>query len=105
MISIHLYGKLRKYAPDPTPSGDSVLYLEPVENDTLDKVLQRAGLDIAEIYTIFLNAKLLTTHNRMAALLAYPQVQSDCHNWDLSIPIRAGDRLGLFGSDMPALVV
>jgi hypothetical protein len=105
MISIHLYGKLRQYASDNSPSGESVLRLEAVKNETLALLLKRAGIDIEEIYTIFLNARLLTTHNSMARWLEYPQVCQDCHDWDLSIIIKDGDRIGLFGRDMAALVV
>ncbi len=105
MIAIHLYGKLRKYAPEKAPSGDSVLRFKAVENESLELLLKRAGLNIEEIFTIFINAKLLTTHNSMAQWLEYPQVCENCHDWDLSIPINDGDRIGLFGKDMPAQVV
>jgi hypothetical protein len=105
MISIYLYGELRKYAPHRSPNGDSRLQLISIEDDTLEKVLRRARLDIDEIYTIFLNAKLLATHNSMAPWLAYQQVNQNCHNWDLSVSIKDGDRIALFGRDMPALVV
>ena len=105
MISIHLYGKLRRYAPDSSPTSESVLRFEAVKNETLEILLRRAGIDIQEIYTIFINARLLTTHNSMARWLEYPQVGKNCHDWDLSVMINDGDRIGLFGRDMPALVV
>jgi hypothetical protein len=105
MINIHLYGKLRRYAGDDNPGGDSILHLDEIKNETLEMLLQRAGLDIEDIYTIFLNSKLLTTHNSMAQWLEYPQICENCQNWDLAINIKDGDRLGLFGRDMPALVV
>jgi len=105
MISIHLYGKLRQYAPNRSASGDSVIRLEALEDENLDSLLKRGGIDIHEIYTIFLNAKLLATHNSMARWLEYPQFQQNIHVWDLSTIIRDGDRIGLFGRDMAALVV
>jgi len=105
MISIYLYGKLRKYAPDRSPNGDSCIQMKPIKDDNLEKVLRRTRLDIDEIYTIFLNAKLLATHNSMAPWLVYQQVNQSCHNCDLSINIKDGDRIALFGRDMPALVV
>jgi len=77
----------------------------PVENESLEMLLKRAGLNIDEIFTIFINAKLLATHNSMAKWLEYPQICENCHSWDLSIRINDGDRIGLFGKDMPALVV
>ena len=105
MAEIHLYGKLRRFAPDSRPTGNSVIYLDTIENETLEAVLKRACLDIDEIYTIFLNSKLLTTHNTMAQYLGYQQAYENCYNWDLSIVIKNDDRLGLFGIDMAALVV
>jgi len=105
MISIYLYGKLRKYAKNPKPSGDSVVVMEAVEGENIEMLLRRAGINLEEIYTIFLNAKLLTTHNRMARWLEYPQAFENPHDWDLSIIVKDGDRVGLFGRDMPALVV
>jgi hypothetical protein len=105
MIHIHLYGKLRRYADDKNPGCDSILHLDAIENETLQMLLKRTRLDIEEIFTIFLNSKLLTTHNRMAQWLEYPQVSENCHGWDLSIVVKDGDRIGLFGRDMPALVV
>ena len=105
MISIHLYGKLRKYAEDKRPSGNSVVRTEVIDGETLEMVLKRVGINLAEVYTIFLNAKLLTTHNRMARWLEYPQAVENPGDWDLTIIIKDGDRVGLFGRDMPALVV
>jgi len=95
MISIHLYGKLRQYAPDRSASGDSVIRLEALENEDLDSLLKRAGIDAQEIYT----------NNSMARWLEYPQFHQNIHDWDLSTIIRDGDRIGLFGRDMAALVV
>jgi len=105
MISIHLYGQLRQYAPDRSASGDSIIRLEAIENESLDSLLKRAEIEIQEIYTIFLNAKLLATHNSMARWLEYPQFRQNIHDWDLSIIIQDSDRIGLFGRDMAALVV
>lgn len=69
-------------------------------------LFDRAGIDPAELYTIFLNARLLTTRTRIASFLGYQQVlDHDCQAWDLSVIIHDGDRLGLFGHDMPGLVV
>jgi hypothetical protein len=35
----------------------------------------------------------------------YPMEHTGCHIWDLSIPIKDGDRIGLFGEDMLVLVI
>jgi hypothetical protein len=106
MISIHLYGKLRRYAQQKSPSGDSVLEVEARENETLQMLLDRVGISVHEIYTIFINAKLLTSRTKMAPLLGYQQVcDENCQTWDLKVIINDGDRIGLFGHDMSGLVV
>ncbi len=105
MINIHLYGKLRRFAPNSKATDDSILQLQAIENESLGDLLKRAGLDIDEIYTIFLNAKLLATQSKMGPYLGYQQVCEDCLRLDMSIVIKDGDRLGLFGLDMAALVV
>jgi hypothetical protein len=106
MISIHLYGKLRRFAPDKSPAGNSILQVTFKKNETLKSLLDRIGIDPDELYTIFLNSKLLTTRTKIAPFLGYQQVNSkDCQDWDLAVTIHDGDRLGLFGSDMSGLVV
>ncbi len=106
MISIHLYGKLRRYARDDSPAGQSVIEVEAVKNETLQELLDRVGIDAEELYTIFINHKLLTSRTKFAHFLGYQQVRQQSRPvWDLSIRIEDGDRLGLFGPDMPALVV
>ncbi|MBS1249301.1 MAG: hypothetical protein MAG431_00877 [Chloroflexi bacterium] len=106
MISIYLYGKLRRYAPDSRPSGNSVIEVEAIEDETLQMLLDRVGIDIEELYTIFINHKLLTSRTKYARFLGYQQVRDDtCQSWDLNVVIKDGDRLGLFGRDMSGLVV
>ena len=105
MISIHLYGKLRRFALDDSPSGNSILEIVAMENETLQMLLDRVGIGIDELYTIFINAKLLTSRTQYATYLGYQQVcEENCQGWDLTVIINDGDRLGLFGPDMPALV-
>ena len=41
----------------------------------------------------------------MARWLGYQQVRPDPFDWNLSTPVKPGDRIGLFGRDMAALVV
>lgn len=106
MISIYLYGKLRRHAPDPRPSGNSVIEVEAIEDETLQMLLDRVGIDAEDLYTIFINHKLLTSRTKYARFLGYQQVRDDtCQSWDLNVVIEDGDRLGLFGRDMSGLVV
>ena len=105
MISIHLYGKLRRYAPDSSASGNSILKVEANENETLQVLLDRVGINANELYTIFINSKLLTSRTQFATYLGYHQVcEENCQGWDLTVIINDGDRIGFFGPDMPALV-
>jgi hypothetical protein len=41
----------------------------------------------------------------MANWLGYQQVRESPFDWDLKVPVKDGDRIGLFGEDMAALVV
>jgi len=105
MISIHLYGKLRRHAPDDSPSSNSVIEVEAIENETLQMLLGRVEISVGELYTIFINSKLLTSRTKIAPFLGYQQVcDENCQTWDLAVTINDGDRIGLFGPDMPALV-
>ena len=100
---IHLYGKLRKYRPE--KDRGHILHVEPGPDETLASLLQRLEIPTAEIYSIFLNSKLLAARSGMARWIGYQQVRADPFDWDLDISIKAGDRIGLFGRDMAALVI
>lgn len=105
MVSIHLYGKLRRYAEDSSASSDSIIRAEVREKESLYDFLTRLGMDVDELYTIFINSRLLTSRTRIAPFLGYQQVcDENCQNWSLSVIVNDGDRIGLFGADMPALV-
>ena len=73
--------------------------------DTVEPILDRVGVNADQISTIFVNSKLFVTRNAMAPWLCYVQVGGNPLEWDLSMPVKNGDRIGLFGRDMPALVV
>jgi hypothetical protein len=106
MVSIHLYGKLRRFAPNSSPVADSIITLNTLEGETLQMLLDRVGIHASELYTIFINAKLLTSRTKFAVYLGYQQVSDEnCQGWDLTVNIHDGDRLGFFGADMPGLVV
>lgn len=105
MIEIRLYGKLRRFAPDSSPSGNSIIELPVIEDETLQMLLDRVGINANELYTIFINSKLLTSRTKFATYLGYQQVcEVNCQEWDITVIINDGDRIGLFGPDMPALV-
>ena len=102
-VDIHLYGKLRRFG---RAAGEGhILQVEPRAGETLDTMLERLKIPTTEIYSIFLNSKLLAARSGMARWLGYQQVRADPFDWNLNIPIQAGDRIGLFGRDMAALVI
>ena len=106
MIEIYLYGKLRRYAADPSPKRDSVIQVAPQPNENVEAVLSRVGIEVDEVYHVFLNGNLLATRNTMAPWLGYRQARASVlNNWNMDHPIQAGDRIGLFAEDMASLVV
>ena len=102
MVKIRLYGKLRRYAQD---NPDSIIRVSPESNETLEILLNRLGIPLDDIYSIFYNSKLLATRSGMASWIGYQQVRSNPFDWDLSLTLQPSDRIGLFGRDMAALVV
>ncbi len=102
MIEIHLYGSLRRHAPNSRPDRESVARLEPQPDETVGMALERLGILPDEISHIFLNGTLLFTRNSMAPWLKYQESHS---SKGLDTPMRAGDRLGLFARDMGLLVI
>jgi hypothetical protein len=82
-----------------------VIRISPEPDDTIASILVKVEIPVEEIYSIFLNAKLLAAKSGMARWIGYQQARTDIFDWDLEIPINPGDRLGLFGRDMAALVV
>ncbi|HEY76159.1 MAG TPA: MoaD/ThiS family protein [Thermoflexia bacterium] len=107
MVEVYLYGKLRRYAPDPRPDRESVVRLEVRPGDTVETVLERLGIRPEEVAHLFLNGALLSTCNSMAPWLRYQAARGEvpaCEPaWDT--PVSDGDRLGIFGRDMALLVV
>ena len=102
MVEIRLFGKLRRYTKD-NPDGIVRVSLE--SEETLDMLLARLGIPLEEIYSIFLNSKLLAARSGMARWMGDRQVRNDPFNWDLNVTVKPSDRIGLFGRDMAALVV
>lgn len=107
MIEIHLYGNLRRRAPDPRPDQESVVQLTPIPGETVGTLLKRLSIPPAEIGHIFVNGALLSTRNSMAPWLGYQQARGGVPNQDMGLntPVRSGDRVGLFPRNMAMLVV
>lgn len=104
-VEIHLYGKLRRYAPDPRADRANVVRVTLKAGDTVRDALGYAGITEDEVYHIFVNGLLLSTRNSMAPWLGYRQAQANVHQRETDVVLKPGDRLGIFGHDMAALVV
>lgn len=82
MVEVHLYGKLRRFAENPSPKGDSVVLVPIEEAEEIGDIVEHLGIPIDEIgRNIFLNGTLSS----------------------LNRPVHDGDRLGLFPTDMTLL--
>ena len=105
MVEIHVYGKLRRYLKDKKDSQDSVIHISPATGETVASILDQLGIPVDDVYSIFLNSKLLAARSGMAKWIGYRQTRTNIFDWDLREEIKSGDRLGLFGRDMASLVV
>ena len=105
MAEIRLYGKLRGYASDHRSERGNVIQVDPGSDETLETLLTGLKIPVDEIYSIFVNSKLLAARSGMALWLGHQQVRTDPFDWDLNVPVQPADRIGLFGRDMSALVV
>jgi hypothetical protein len=105
MAEIHLYGRLRRYAQDNQSDRGSVIRVPTGTDETLQMLLARLEIPVAEIYSIFFNSKLLAARSKMASWIGYRQVRTDPFDWNLNVPVQPADRIGIFGRDMSALVV
>ena len=105
MAEIHLYGKLRRYASDHQSRRGNVIRVSPGSETTLETLFAGLEIPVDEIYSIFVNSKLLAARKGMALWLGHQQVRTDPFDWNLNVPVELADRIGLFGRDMSALVV
>jgi len=82
MIEVHLYGKLRRFAPNQDATRDSVARVPVKDNDTILDILLRLGVPLKEVGSnIFLNWQYSGLNRR----------------------VQIGDRLAVFPDDMQLL--
>jgi hypothetical protein len=105
MIEIRLFGKLRRQSPIKEVRETGILHLAPDADETLSSLLVRIQITPEDAHSIFLNAKLLAARSNMARWLRYQAAAGNPLDWNLDVPISSGDRVGVFGRDMAALVV
>lgn len=103
MVEIHLYGNIRKYSKGVANGSNHVLILEPDAGETIESLLMQVGIPDNEINHIFYNAKLLVSRSKNASMFGLPQVNTGTSEWNLAIPVKHGDRIGVFGLDIPVL--
>ena len=105
MVEIRIFGKLGRYARHITADSDNVIRVSPEPDDTLETLLARMDIPVEKIYSIFINSKLLAARSGMASMVGYRQVRANPYDWHLNVAVNPGDRIGLFGRDMAALIV
>lgn len=105
MIEIRLYGKLRRQSAINEIRETGRLYLAPESDETMNSLLDRIGVMAEDAHSIFLNAKLLAARSNMARWLRYQGASDNPLDWNLDVSLNSGDRVGVFGRDMAALVV
>ena len=81
MVELHLYGKLRRFAPQQDITGDSVVQVPFREGDTIETVLSRLGVPLQETSNLFINGELCAP----------------------SKALQDGQRVGVFPDDMALL--
>ena len=104
-VDIRLYGKLRRFVKESEADHDNLMRIALQPEETLKQLLARIGIPVDEIYSLFLNSRLLASRSLMAYRMGFQQVNEDPLDWNLEIVVGTGDRIGLFGRDMAALVV
>lgn len=106
MIEVRLFGDLRRHATDSASEPGSALYLPEDGSWTLGEVLTTLGIEPAEVSNVFLNGRLLP-RSLYPITLGYPLAAESPLTQEgyVNIPVRAGDRLGIFPRNMGVVVV
>ena len=82
MVSVNLYGKLRRFAEKQNPMGESVIYISVQDGDSIGDIVRKIGIRHEKLGSnIFLNGEYSS----------------------LTRKVKSGDRLGLFPNDMQLL--
>ncbi|MCG7852004.1 MAG: hypothetical protein MIO92_05725 [Methanosarcinaceae archaeon] len=84
---------------------DNILNSAPEPEETITSLLIRMGIPAEEVYSIFVNHKLLFTRSIQAKWTGHQKARENPFDPDLDVPVTQGYRIGLFGSDMALLVV
>lgn len=60
MLDIHLFGTLRRFAQESSPTAKSVIQLPWVEGETISGLAERIGFGLDELGEVFVNHKPVT---------------------------------------------
>ncbi len=106
MLEVRLYGNLRRYATDPTPTRDTVVRLPTSGGETVGSVLAQIGIAADEVGNIFVNGRLLP-RSGYPILLGYPLAAERPLSSERYLDTAVGkdDRLGIFPRNMSSVVV
>jgi hypothetical protein len=105
LIDVRLFGNLHTVTQAVTSPG-AVIHLSSDGAETVGQVLDRLGVDAAEVSHLFLNGRLLP-RGVYPISLGYPlttQRPLSQQDW-LDTPVHSGDRLGIFPLKMGLVVV
>jgi hypothetical protein len=82
MVSVHVYGKLRRFAAQSDPCGESVIPVQHTRGDTVRSIVERLGIPLGELGSnVFVDGRYAS----------------------LASSVQDGSRLGLFPDDMQLL--
>ena len=71
MVNIHFFGKLRRYAENTSGAKNYVISISSHTDETVESLLGRIGVATEDIYSIFLNRKLLAARSGMARWIGF----------------------------------
>jgi hypothetical protein len=106
LIEVRLFGELRRYTCDPKSPSGAVVYLSANGANTVAQVLAQLGIEPQEVSNIFVNGRLLP-RSAYPITLGYPLAATTPLTTEgtLGTSVRAGDRLGIFPTNMGVFVV
>ena len=58
MLEVRFFGKLRRFADDPSPDTDSIRKIREKENESLQDLIKRIGIKNDDLGELFINGKV-----------------------------------------------
>jgi len=103
---VRLFGHLWRRAADAVSGPGEALHLPETDGGTLQQVLARVGVELAEVGNIFLNGRLLP-RAAYPITLGYPRVSEAPMTPEemLRTEVKSGDRVGVFPRNMSSVIV